>query len=316
MASPETRRLEDFLEDPAKVHFYDLLGGLSDNLLTIGTFAGTFLTCEACGKTFTLRDQGWACVSCGQSFEMQIKPALKPGSPFEAKVKIAGLDKPRCNPHWYFQDENWSVAEFLTQVFRLPAEEFLPQWLKYLQSPIQNESWLETVLCWPRFPFGKKTIQPDCALGFSSDVVFFEFKRPGRATVPTKEIVSQIAFAAYAAERLQRRWHLVVVPGRVSTVRASALDYLRAGMEILTEMNESYAVGPEFTASIAAMRPEEIAAAVRVIGWEPLLARTRAAIVDTRPPSWTRDQVLAKLEYFQQSRAELKLLDSVQTTAG
>ena len=39
-------RLEQLLEHPDRARFYDLFGGLADNLLTIGTYAGTFPTCK------------------------------------------------------------------------------------------------------------------------------------------------------------------------------------------------------------------------------------------------------------------------------
>ena len=66
----ESTRLHHLLEDPAKAPYYDLLGGLANNLLTIGTYAGTFLECAACGETFTLKGQSWKCERCGQCYEL------------------------------------------------------------------------------------------------------------------------------------------------------------------------------------------------------------------------------------------------------
>lgn len=123
-------RLDDLLENPARSPFYDLLGGLADNLLTIGGHAGTFLACDSCGHTFTTKDESWKCHSCGQNFELKLKPASLPGSPFETTVRVSGLSKHRMNPHWYFDNENWAVAEFLTQILRLKPEEFLRPWLE------------------------------------------------------------------------------------------------------------------------------------------------------------------------------------------
>ena len=169
-------RLENLLEDAKLAPFYDLLGGLSDNLLTIGGHAGTFLTCHACGDTFTLKGESWKCESCDQVFELKFTPAKKVGSPFETEVKlkvnVAGLTKPRWTPHWYFDNENWSVAEFMTQILRLSPESFLSPWLRHLGISVGTAA-LDAIFCWPRFRFGGKTIQPDVALGSEREIVPF-----------------------------------------------------------------------------------------------------------------------------------------------
>jgi hypothetical protein len=151
-------RLSQLLEHPDQAPFYDLMGGLADNLLTIGTYAGTFLACSACGDTFTLKGESWKCECCGQTYELKFKPSDQKGTPFETKVRVSGLTKPRWNPHWYHENENWSVAEFLTQILRLRPEEFLEPWFTRLGIGVESGSSLETVLCWPRFRFGGKTI--------------------------------------------------------------------------------------------------------------------------------------------------------------
>jgi len=140
-------RLEQLLEHPEQAPFYDLMGGLADNLLTIGTYAGTFLACSACGDTFTLKGESWKCERCGQGYELKFKPAEQKGTPFETIVKVSGLTKPRGNPHWYYENENWSVAEFLTQILRLRPEEFLKPWFCQLGVDIDERAELETVLC-------------------------------------------------------------------------------------------------------------------------------------------------------------------------
>ena len=86
--------LADFLEDGRRNRdFYDVLGGLSDNLMTIGTFAGTFLTCESCGDTFTLKDMRHRCGKCGAEYGIHIstraskkEPALYPSDVTQTSV--------------------------------------------------------------------------------------------------------------------------------------------------------------------------------------------------------------------------------------
>src|SRR5437588_11139366 len=96
-------RLEQFLEYPDRAPFYDLLGGLADNLLTVGPYAGTFLECSDCGDTFTLKGESWKCERCGQAYELKFAPADQRGTPFETTVKVSGLAKPRIKPHWYYE---------------------------------------------------------------------------------------------------------------------------------------------------------------------------------------------------------------------
>ena len=188
-------RMEQLLENPGRASFYDLLGGLADNLLTIGEYAGTFLACADCGKTFSLKGESWKCECCGRIYELKFKPTLTESEDaFETHVKATGLTKPRLTPHWYYENENWSVAEFLTQIFRLQPETFLGPWFSHLGVSVASDSILETVLCWPRFRFGSKTIQPDLAVGFKQDMVLVEFKRPKGGLTPPVEILGQNMF--------------------------------------------------------------------------------------------------------------------------
>lgn len=110
-------RLEQFLKDPDRgASFYDLLGGLADNLLTIGTYAGTFLACSECGDTFTLKGASWKCECCDREYELKFKSPDQRGAKFDTMVTVSGLTMPGLNPHWCHENENWSVAEFLTQI--------------------------------------------------------------------------------------------------------------------------------------------------------------------------------------------------------
>lgn len=298
-------RLEELLEHPDKAPFYDLMGGLSDNLLTIGTYAGTFLACSACGDTFTLKGESWKCECCGQGFELKFKPSDQRGTPFETVVKVSGLTKPRWNPHWYYDNENWSVAEFLTQILRLRAEEFLGSWLRQLGVPV--DSALETVLCWPRFRFGRKTIQPDLAVAFQRDIVLVEFKRPAGGITPPVEVMGQICFAAEAGRQLGRQWHVVLVPGRDSAARTSA-DYIREALAASSETQSKWVIPPAALAEVQSLLPTDLISRLRVFGWESMIRLTSEAIRATVPESWTRQQTLTKLRFFHTSRAALGLL--------
>jgi DNA-directed RNA polymerase subunit RPC12/RpoP len=299
-------RLEHLLEHADQAPFYDLMGGLADNLLTIGTYAGTFLACSACGHTFTLKGESWKCEHCGQGYEVKFRPSDQRGTPFETMVKVSGLTKPRWNPHWYYDNENWSVAEFLTQILRLRAEEFLGPWFRQLDVPIDPASALETVLCWPRFRFGGKTIQPDMAVGFQHDIILVEFKRPAGGTTPPVEVMGQLCFAAKAGRQLGWRWHIVLVPGPDSTSRTS-IDYAREVLAAVSEAQSKWAIPAEALADIQSTPPAELAGRLRVLGWESLLRLSSEAIRASVPESWTRQQTLTKLRFFHTSRAALGL---------
>lgn len=296
-------RLEELLENPDRAPFYDLLGGLADNLLTVGTYAGTFV---ACGDTFTLKGESWKCECCGQSYELKFKPAKQAGSPFKSVVEVSGLTKPRLNPHWYYENENWSVAEFLTQMLRLRPEEFFAPWFRQLGVEIESPT-LETVLCWPRFRFGGKTIQPDLAVGFQQDIALVEFKRPAGGTTPPVEVMGQLCFAAEAGRRLNRRWHVVLVPGPDLAARTSA-DYVRDAMAAMAKAQIKWAIPKAALADIQKASQSQLAGRLRVLGWESLLRLSSEAIRASVPESWTRQQVLSKLRFFQSSRAALDLL--------
>jgi hypothetical protein len=70
--------LATLLENPERQWFYSSpLGGLSDNLMTIGGFAGSFLTCTACGTTFTTIGSSWRCHSCGREFTVASPSAAR-----------------------------------------------------------------------------------------------------------------------------------------------------------------------------------------------------------------------------------------------
>jgi len=300
--------LENLLERPDEAPFYDLLGGLADNLLTIGLYAGTFLSCDACGDTFSLKGGSWKCEHCGQLFAAKFSTPKKPGKPYEARV--TGITNSRWNPHWYYENENWAVAEFLSQLLRLSPEELLPAWLNRLGVPLVNPATLESVLCWPRFRFGGKSIQPDIAMGFRGDVVLIEFKRPAGGIVPPVEVLGQLCFASSAAQILDRRWHLIIVPGRDSTARLSASDYVREALGAVPQVQEKWAIPAPVLDEVRETPVEFLTESVHIFGWEKLLRITAEAIRSTTRESWTKTQTLSKLRYFQESRSRLGLLSA------
>jgi hypothetical protein len=230
--------------------------------------------------------------------------------PFEATTTVTGLTKSRSTPHWYYENENWSVAEFLTQLLRLRPEELLPIWFGNLGVALGQPAVLESTLCWPRFRFGGKTIQPDFAVGFQRDIVLVEFKRPESNAVPPVEVMGQLCFASEASRLLNRRWHLVLVPGRDSKASRGPLDYARQALAEMAETQKKWVIPEAVLAEIQSANAEQLAASMRVFGWESLLRLTTEAIRHGVPNSWTKDQSLAKLRYFQSSRAKLGLLDS------
>jgi hypothetical protein len=303
-----TDRLESLLEHPERAAYYDLLGGLSDNLLTLGPYAGKFFACSDCGETFNVRDQSWTCENCGTGFRLKFEPPAKAGVPFTTKVTVSGLRKSRMNPHWYYENENWSVAEFLTQVLRLPPDDFLVSWLRHVGLRLDPASALESTLCWPRFGFGPRTIQPDFAIGFREALVFFEFKQPGGGVVPATELIGQIAFAMHAASKLDRPWHLVLVPGPDESVSGDPARYVAAAMGGLLEASEKWEIPESVRTAIRTSSPDAIANHVHVIGWEGLLRRTLDVVGQPAQQTWAHRQARDKLGYFWRSRAALGLL--------
>ncbi len=303
-------RLEQLLMEPERAPFYEGLGGLADNLLTVGTHAGTFLACHACGDSFTLKGESWHCECCGNGYELKFDPADSAGSPFVTQVRVTGLTKARLRPHWYYENENWSVAEFLTQLLRLQPEALFESWLPGLGVETESTA-LETILCWPRFGFGGKTIQPDFAIGLQRDFVLFEFKKPAGGTTASEAVLGLLCFAAEAARQLARRWHVVLVPGPDSKARAPA-DYMRRALaaDSVSKARDRWAIPEVALAEIQSAPQTELAARVRVFGWESLLRATSHAIRASTPDSWTRQQALEKLRYFQMSRAKLGLLST------
>ena len=304
------KSLEDLLEDPARAPFYDLMGGLADNLLTIGPYAGSFLCCAACGETFSAKAGSWKCEGCGQDYELKFRPVRQPGATFRATVDVSGLEKARLNPQWYFENENWSVAEFLTQLMRLGPESLLPPWLERLGIALGKPAALETVLSWPRFRFAgaKNTIQPDLAIAFRSDLILFEFKRPMGGLVPPYEVMGQLAFAMNAARKLSRQWHLVIIPGNDASSRTAPIRHVERALEALSKANEKWSGAEPELRAVQTMPAKEIADRVIVLGWEELIRRTAEVIARLVPESWAKRQALAKLHYFYSERAKLGLL--------
>ena len=173
--------LETFLEEGNLATDYSILGGLSDDLLTVGTFAGSFYSCCACGQTFSLARNSWGCRNCGNQFGIHFKPPQDKTLPINTMARLSGVSKASTDPHWYYIDENLCVAEFLSCVLRLPADAFLPVWLKELGVKLTRPPVLENITHWPRLRLDKmkksKTLQPDCAIGFKKALYFFSSRQ-------------------------------------------------------------------------------------------------------------------------------------------
>jgi len=314
MTVDAVKQIEQLLEKPEEAHFYDLLGGLADNLLTIGQHAGTFVECSDCGKTFSLKEESWKCQGCGSNFGLKFNgPIGKTGDCHE--VKVSDFTKCRTVPyHWYYNNENWSVAEFLTQILRLQPEIFLKSWFSDLGVSVGHDSALETVWCWPRLAFDikttppLKTIQPDFFVAFDHEIVVVEFKRPKGGYTPPDEILKQMCFLMVASRKLKREWRLVLVPGpdkKGMRSRNRIKDALEKGdrsklediipAEILDKVYSPDAI-------------DELSDHFVEIGWETLLNQSRKTIRESLAPSWATEQALKKLEFFQDWRAVYGLL--------
>lgn len=310
-SAPEipTSRLEDFLEREEAAPFYDLLGGLADNVMTIGGFAGSFLSCDDCGTTFSLRESSWGCGSCGRDFELKFEAARNSSKGPYYPVRAKGLRKPGAgNPHWYFADENWTVAAFLLQLLRMPAEVSIPAWLQALRLPIKCADILQSLLCWPRLAFGPRTIQPDLALALDSTLVFVEFKRPDGGTVPPLEIMGQIAFAEMAAQRLARPWHLVIVPGNERKQRLTASEYCEAALNTMETARDKWNIPNGIEQRLVLRNPEQLSSSITVVSWEDCLRAAVSGLESACQPSWSRERAIAGIRYFWHERIRLGLL--------
>jgi len=284
--------------------------------------AGTFLSCDACGDTFTLKDQSWSCECCNSAYELKFKPTRGPGAPIREvkarKVDVNGVSKSKIGfDHWYFLDENWCVAEFLNQILRLPPDLFLAEWLKSLGLKLTRPARLETLLHWPRLQFGPKTIQPDFVASYEQDLVFFEFKRPMGGIVPGREVMGQIAFALQAATELNRNWHLILNPGRNTMATKSYEHYAIEAVEALASAQTNWTISEETMQLVQSLSIAEIASHITVIGWEHLIHSACEVIQTgtTLPEStaWTRSEVLKALHYFQSVRAGRGVMDKVRS---
>jgi hypothetical protein len=309
-----TKSFEQFLERPSDASFYDLLGGLTDNLLTIGGFAGTFATCTECGDTWSLRERAWTCSCCHQSFEVKFGiPKDRTAIPLEVKAKIKGLAKPGSNPHWFYDNENWSVAEFIKQLHSVPAEPLLAAWLPRLGIPVTAPVVIDTLLAWPRLRFGKNTIQPDYVVATQDTLVLFEFKRPSGGTLPGDQIAKQIAFTKWAAEQLGRSWAVVIVPGPDAKSGQVPHHYAELAIAEFDKKCVNWQVDDGIRAGFASLGVEGVAAHLRILGWESLIERTEAAVSSSTNESWSRRQVLRSLRHFRDARSNLGLLATRQS---
>lgn len=290
-----------YLEDPGKERFYSSpLGGLSDNLMTIGSFAGSFVSCDACGRTGTLAHAPWVC-ACGQAFEVKPEAAV-PGSR-EVRFRARPMRKPGVRkPHWFYDDENWSVAEFVSQILRVSPERFLPDWLGQLAVQVPAGAALESVLTWPRLVFGRRgtaTIQPDLVIAFDRAVVLFEFKRPSGAVLPEHEVAGQVAFARLVGGDLGIPVYNVFVPGpEGSRYMRSAESLAATAREAQAGARAKWQYGEDLQRRVEGMSVDELAATIRTVSWERVIAAACGAIESIRSGSWSERRVLAALHGF------------------
>lgn len=312
-----TLRLESLLEDPKLPERYDLLRGLADNIMTIGDFAGSFLECHDCGFTFTTKGAKCECPSCSRVFELKFesrhrKPSTAPIDGFEGIVRLTtkarGLEKPgaKKNRHWFAANENWSVAEFVHQIHRAQPERTLPKWLRELGVPLPADASLESFLMWPRFPFGeKKTIQPDVALAFDSHVVLFEFKRPRGGKTPGVEVLGQLAFAADAALKLDRDWHIVLVPSGKAEMAKTPTAWAEKAVASTDATLANWPGRADIIRKVSAMGATELATRVTATNWQTAINGFEKAVTSELPASWTGERVLSQLAFLLKSQQEL-----------
>jgi hypothetical protein len=319
-------RLEDYLESPGKADFYDVLGGLSDNLMTVGSFAGSFMSCEACGKTFSLRRNSWKCSSCGQAFDLHFDRKVKKVENAKAisyAVDLRGVHKSGINlegvdEHWFLNHENWCVARWLSLMLRLPAEGATERLLGGLGIPTQPRAELQTVMSWPRLildSFAKpKTVQPDVVIGRTDAIVFFEFKRPKGGTLPPTEVLGQLYFAGQVGHELGRDWFIVVVPGNAKkAAKMTAVGLVGEAREARADTLKKWRFPDEAVTRIDKMTDTKLAGHIRVLSWEDILSLSLKVARDNALGGsgfeWNRRRVEAGLLQFWQERADKRLLE-------
>jgi hypothetical protein len=321
--------LEQLLEKPDEQAFFygNIMGGLSDNLMTIGQHAGTFLTCADCGQTFSVRANSWCCNTCGGEFTFKVESnTYKPdedGKSFRARVRFDRLAKPgvapkRIDKHWYLSDENWTVADLLVLLLRLPPEHYFHKIFSNLGIELHGEPTLRSFLAWPGFKFLGKTVQPDLAVGYERDLVLVEFKRPqasgGRkkALTPGWEVLGQTLFAMLTAKHLGCDWHVLFVPSRRALDPPSASMLLSKARAAAAAGNYKWPFPSEMLAEFQAMPDADVTRHLHSVSWEELLdacitaARDTCSNIDT---PWTTTFVENGLHSFWRLRAAAGVLD-------
>jgi len=312
--SAETKNISSrfgdfFLEKPEQSVFYSsVLGGLSDNVMTIGKFAGTFVSCSSCGDTSSVKG-GWTCKTCGEASELKAERAKvrKGDVPVDGELffRIKGMSKPGIlKPHWYYSDENWAVADFVTQLLRLEPEKFLPGWIRSLGFPLPEDVVLEELLTWPRLVFAdacrsdkkKTTIQPDVVIVFSKAVFLFEFKRPKGAVLPAVEVAGQLAFSQLVADKLNLPVYNGFIPG---PERSSSLLSLDTVVKIARDGQAVAQKKWDYLDTLVqgVQKNQTLSERIGVLSWEKFLALTLKAIRQM-PETWSRKQVQRNLEHF------------------
>ena len=306
-----SKRIEDLLVEKtrSRVPAYELFGGLADNLMTIGPAAGRFLECSDCGETFTTKAASWQCNCCGGLFDLKVGPRDKKSSgseEFKAEARFTKLSKPGISdPHWMHNNENWSVAEFAHQLLRSQPEKTLASWLRELGVSIPEGSQLVSVLCWPRFEFGGKTIQPDIVATFDKTIVLMEFKRFSGGITPGTEALGQAAFAKYAADYLGIEWSLLFVPSNRNEISRDGALWVSAMLESKDATIEKW---PNTEGAIDVLLREShevLAKRCSTASWTMAVHSFEQVVREQMPASWTKNRILESLEYFLSARKHL-----------
>lgn len=303
-----SRFIDKYLEKSDKP--YDsssLLGPLSDNIMTISSVAGRFISCDECGTTSALEGAFLKCSNCSASYELKPDSTFR-GSPKKANARLlvrgfnrSGVAK---GNNWFSKDENWTVAELFHNFLRLPMSQSLRPFLAELGTPVEVESRLEHILFWPRLLFGRKTIQPDAVFVFNDELLLMEFKRSSGAKVPSSEICGQVAFATMVQEELGIKWRLLVVPGPLLRVKVDSKQYSKEALATLNEAREKWDYPKEVNALVEQMGEDNLERHIIVRSWEEVVSAALFGASKADPTEWSTQEAIRSLEVFARARKE------------
>ena len=181
----------------------------------------------------------------------------------------------------------------------------LVHWLRALGVDLSPQAQLHSFLCWPRFQFGDKTIQPDIVATFDQAIVLMEFKRPSGGSTPGTEALGQAAFARYAASYLNTRWALLFVPSSPAEIARSSQDWVSAMRQAKQQTLEKWPTVDLLLQELLRQTDSDLAKEIATASWPRVVAALQDTVQTQLPETWSKRRILEALAYFLEARKAL-----------